>query len=148
MAFGVAAAFVVGVLLGGLGWNIALAAGIGAVALGIFRTVRNIFRWPEIAFFLAAFCCGAFYYHLYLGWDSATLTLPYGRQLSVSALVVDEPKESARYEIFDVAPQRSHALTVLAPPASGYRYGDLLQLKGMLDPPDHPARTRLWRRLS
>ncbi len=143
IAFGIATSFVVGILVAGLGWNLAITI---FIALGGFIAARygkNIFLWREICIFITTICLGALYYHIYLTWDALALTLPYGQQISISALVVDEPKESVKYEVFDIAPQRSHVITILAPPGSDYRYGDLLQLQGILNMPDAPGENPL-----
>ena len=64
------------------------------------------------------------------------MRLALNKEVSFTAIVSDEPTESARYEIFTVDPWHSHALMVLAPPMSGFAYGDLLQVRGILGMPD------------
>lgn len=143
VVFGIALSFIAGIFIAGLGWSIFLSVIIITIFLVIFRSIKNIFLWYEIGLFILVVCLGALYYHLYLTWDRATLTLPYGRQMSISGVVIEEPKESIKYDVFDIGPPHSHAITILAPPGSDYHYGDLLQLQGVLTPPDSPAENPL-----
>lgn len=88
---------------------------------------------------VAALCVGALYYHFYLEWDAASMHLPFGKETSFSATVSSEPTESGKYETFYASPWHSHEVMILAPPDSGYTYGDLIEVRGIIGKPDSPG---------
>ena len=139
MAFGIATAFIAGILVASMRWNIVFViVTIAAVAAAFvaIHFLKNIFLWREIGIFVTALCVGAFYYHLYLGWDAAAMRLPFEKEISFPAVVSSEPTESAKYEIFTADPWRSHKLMILAAPESGFHYGDLIKVRGFIGEPD------------
>jgi ComEC/Rec2-related protein len=135
MAFGIATAFIAGILIASLGWNIVLvAAGLTAMC-----GVKRIFLWREVTIFLIALCIGALYYRQYLNWDQATMRLSLGKEVNFTAIISSEPTESAKYESFTADPWHSHELMILAPPLSGLAYGDLLDVQGIIGASDAPG---------
>ncbi len=130
------AAFILGIFVAPFGWIICpIVAMVGIIFCALFSAQKKIW-WRIAAGVLASFCAGVLLYRFYVALDAESLRLPIGKEISFLALVVSDPSESAKYEIFTADPWHSHALTVLAPPTSGFRYGDLLEINGFLGSPD------------
>ncbi len=138
-AFGIALAFIVGIFAASLAWNLFVVVALCALILISAHYIARCFLWKETAAVLAVLLFGALYYQWYLARDEHTLTLPFNKEIFFTAVVADEPKESGNYETFTVDPWRSHSIFVLAAPNSGFRYGDLLEIGGLLDEPDAPG---------
>lgn len=142
VAFGVAAAFLAGVLAAGLGWQMAWFAGFVFVAgFALLLAKRWVRFWRFALLFFAVVIFGAFYYHLYSHWDAARNTLPVGKLISFSAIVSDEPKSSDKFSYFPavVQPPFSGEGMVFVALSSDVHYGDLLALKGTVDAGENPG---------
>jgi competence protein ComEC len=137
-AFGIVAAFITGLLVASLGWNLGIMLGALFVGCVILQRFLKFRFWKEGFLFITVIIFGALYYHLYLTWEATTMRLPFDKEISFTAVVADEPKESNKYEIFTVNPWRSHPIMILAPPESGFHYGDFIKIRGLIGKSDMP----------
>jgi competence protein ComEC len=138
ITFGAAIAFLFGILAASLEWNIWIIFGATIACAFVFIcSIKKLFLWKEILFFAAAMLFGAFYYHFYLDAAAAKINLTYNRFVSFSAVVTDEPQPSQKVLILtmDAKPPFYGEVKIFAPPTSDFRYGDLLQIGGIIAPP-------------
>lgn len=139
VAFGAAVAFLFGVLAAALEWNIQVVSMAAVLcAFGFLLFAKKLFLWKGFLFFAAAMLFGAFYYHFYLNGAAAKINLTYNRFISFSAVVTDEPQPSQKVLILTVSakPPVTGEVKIFAPPTSDFRYGDTLQIDGIIAPPD------------
>ena len=139
-AFGITLLFLAGIFIAGLGWHFFiffLAALAGGAASILFR--RTL--WKECALFCCAMLAGALYYHLYFHIEDAKTNLPFGQKTTFSAIVADEPQPTEKFLMLtaDAEPPLAGTITILAPPESEFRYGELLTITGVVNPPDAAA---------
>ncbi len=151
-AFGVTVGFLTGVLAASFGWILVGVVGwvvFGAAVAAILQVVPNFTRFimsapiavrigfPAIC--LVAFFFGAFYYPWFLDWQSARMKVPIalstGKPVVFSAIVSDEPKTSNKYLLLAADLEKPYvgAITIFAPLASDYHYGDELQIEGVVN---------------
>jgi ComEC/Rec2-related protein len=141
-AFGIAAAFLAGVLAAGLGWPMAWFAGVIFTGGFVLLFAKGWIRfWKFALFFFAVVIFGAFYYHLYLHWEAGQNTLPVGKSIPFSAIVSDEPRLSDKFLYFPAAVQMPFAgeVMVFTAISSHIRYGDLLQISGAVNAGKNPG---------
>jgi competence protein ComEC len=139
ITFGAATAFLFGVLAVTLGWNIQIVFMVAVLfAFGFLLFVKKLFLWKEFLFFAVAMAFGAFYYHFYLDVAASKINLTYNRFVSFSAVVTDEPQPSQKVLILTVNARLplDGEIKIFAPPTSDFRYGDMLQINGIITMPD------------
>jgi ComEC/Rec2-related protein len=159
VVFYLATGFLAGTLVAGLGWKLA-PVGIVAVLAAttvVVMTKKDALRNNAIitALCLAATVAGFLYYFLVTADTragaanaaetaaAATANLPLGKSLSFSAIITDEPKPSTKYLLLPAEAQKPFAgeLTIFAPLASKYQYGDELAIIGKIEPPEEVGDT-------
>ena len=138
------AALVAGIFVASIGWSM---AAVGETILGasaIFLVARRIkfvadhfpAQWWIVAMLVASFGIGAWYCHSYVVRSLASMRFPFNKEVSFTAVITSEPTESAKHETFTAEPWHSQELMVLAPPESGFRYGDFISMRGFIGAPD------------
>ncbi len=138
--FGGALAFLAGIAAASLEWNIAIMLAVAAAAgLAILLLVWKLKYWNFLLFLLLLLFAGAFYYHFYLNIKHQNENIPYGNNKVVAflATITDEPKIYDKYQNLDAElalPFRGN-ISVLTSPLENYKYGDLLQIEGKIEPP-------------
>jgi len=138
-AFGATTVFLFGILAAALKWNVLIIFTSAILcAFGFLFFVKKLFLWKEVVFFAAAMAFGAFYYHFYLDIAASKTNLTYNHFISFSGVVTDEPQPSQKVLILTVGikPPLAGEVKIFAPPTSDFRYGDMLQIDGIITPPD------------
>lgn len=137
IAFGIAFAFLVGIFSADIGWDIAIVVSVAVICLGSAFLRFKKYR-TEIIFFFLALVVGIGYVHIYLYWRTAHIIVPFGKQITFSAVVSDEPLASEKYLILTTAVQKplEGTVKILAPPGSDIRYGDLIAVSGVIEEPE------------
>lgn len=137
VAFGIAALFLFGIFVAGMGLQFLVFFAAALCGLLMFVLARRGL-WREGAVFFCAVLAGTFYYHFYFRAGAARVNLPFNKQSTLTVFVSDEPQPTQNYLIItaDAKPPFVGSLTILAPPASDYQYGDVLQVMSTVNPPD------------
>ncbi|HVM76547.1 MAG TPA: ComEC/Rec2 family competence protein [Candidatus Paceibacterota bacterium] len=143
-AFYLICAYCAGIFAAGRSLNFLLIGGGLAATLYFCGNRIGAWGWKFAGLVAAVFIFGGFYYQWYLARDARTLTVPFDRNWSMVATVTEDPHETDAYEVFTAEPWHSHAAMILAPPVSGFRYGDLVYLSGVMHPPDSPGDNPLY----
>ncbi len=142
IVFGAALAFLLGVFVVALKWNVVgISATIAACSFGFLIFTKKFFFWKECIFFIAIIAFGAWYYCFSIDAATTRINLVYNRFISFSTIVIDEPQPSQNFLILTTTVQKplSGELKIFAPPSSGFRYGDVLQINGIITPSDMPG---------
>lgn len=136
-AFGIALLFLAGVFVVGLGWHFFLFF-IAVLCAGITTVFIKRKLWKECALFLCATLAGGLYYHFYFHLEAARTDLPLRQQTTFNVLVSDEPQPSEKALILtvDAMPPLEGGIKIIAPPESDFSYGELLEVSGVIEPPD------------
>ncbi|HEX4104159.1 MAG TPA: ComEC/Rec2 family competence protein [Candidatus Paceibacterota bacterium] len=136
LAFGIVFAFIVGAFAANLGWNSYAVLGIAAIGLAVAYADKKLAR-AECVLFCISLVAGIFYFHAYLSRKTESTAMPFNKEISFSAIVTDEPQPAAHSRILDVAVQMplKGSVEILAPPNNQAQYGDLLVIKGKIEPP-------------
>jgi ComEC/Rec2-related protein len=170
IAFGVASAFLFGVLAASLGWNIFILVAVVAISFlsliyirarqktrvvsgpsnagptmrHSFRSIKGLPCFGKNAaslglLVLVSALFGSFYFHAYLHVQALRTGLPFGKAVSFDAIITDEPKQSEKFELLTVMPTtpNTRELEIFAPLGGNVQYGDELQVKGTISPPQH-----------
>ena len=133
--FGAAAAFLFGVFVANMHWNIWQVV----VIAGIFLMIARLFfmsqkEWSKpVIFFFCAVVAGVLYYHAYVGWQAAHTKLPAGKQAAFFGLITEEPKAAGNFTMLMVDLSRPYAGTLdifTSPNNSQFHYGDEVWIKG------------------
>jgi len=154
MVFGGAVSFLLGVAAASLGWNIFFVFGAALVLwsasflihapVPLGGMVRDFaghrLPWKYAAIFLAAIFCGIFYFHFYLNFKHQRENIPYGKDNQVVAFLAtttDEPNKFENYQSLTVSLQPPYRgeINVITSPLADFSYGDLLNIKGKIEPP-------------
>jgi len=139
IVFGAALAFLFGVLVASSGWNIFFAF---AIVLACGAAFALYSQKPRCVLALlivlsAIFVFGVFYYYLYFNVRAAEEHIVFDQKLFFSGTILDEPKIFEKYQSLEIVlkPPFAGDIRVLASPLSGFHYGDLLQIEGIIESP-------------
>src|SRR5258708_3811839 len=137
IAFGTSFAFLFSIFAVSLDWDLPILFGVAMFCVTVYLWISRHF-WLECLFFLAALGCGVFYFHFYHNVVEAGTRLPFGKATTLTVLVSDEPQPSEKFLIVPTRaePPFSGAVTIFAPLASDFAYGDRLRASGALEPPN------------
>jgi competence protein ComEC len=136
------AAFAISFFLAGIA---ATGGGLSVIFVLSFSLFAGaaLFVWKRssVTVVLIPLAClaGIFYYHLYFTWRDSRLYIPLDVSVSFSGVVSAEPGHSAKSEYFPLrlAPPFRGEIRIVVSPDSGFRYGDELQLKGLVRAPEN-----------
>ncbi len=137
VVFGGALAFLAGVAAASLEWNIAVVLLVAATAgFVILFSVWKLKYWKFLLFLLLLLFAGAFYYHFYLNIKHQNENITYNATVRFLATIADEPKIYDKYQSLEVElqPPLKGSVSILTSPLENYKYGDLLEIKGMIEP--------------
>jgi ComEC/Rec2-related protein len=135
-AFFIAMAFLCGVFIVSLGWNIKL---IGLFLLFLillaFFFSKDLRIWKYIFIFFLAASTGTIYYLGYIRWISLHTHMPSGKETAFFGLVVEEPKPAGNFLMFPLELSRPYSgkIDVFASPHSQFHYGDILWIRGTIE---------------
>lgn len=149
--FGANIAFLLGVAAASLGLN--FFAFLGGAAVVLFLT---FFYFPlatpaqktsaktSLGRTLTLLCIlffGFFYYHLYLNIRADGQNIIYREPLSFTGLIAEEPRFTDKTQYFNVAlaPPLAGKIRIVTAPVPVYRYGDLMQATGIINPASDEA---------
>ncbi len=143
-AFAVAATFLCGIFGASLGWSVfatmamaviaiavmMIAASVGIRGFGAFQKITAVAMAMIVVFF------GSFYFHFFVDARKAAFSVPLGREASFRAIIVDEPKNSGSFLSLAAQVQQpfSGEVTIFADSGAVFRYGDLVQVRGIVRP--------------
>jgi competence protein ComEC len=142
IVFGGALAFLAGVAAASLGWNVAVVTAVAAAAgftiLFLFRRLRFL---KFLLLSLLLLFAGAFYYHFYLNIQRQRENIPYNKIVAFLATIADEPKIYEKYQSLSAELQLPFKgnIDILTSPLENYKYGDLLEIEGKIEPPQSAA---------
>lgn len=134
-AFGISF-FLAGIAATGGGFPAVFVFGFSVlVGAALFAWKRSWFAAAIVALACAA---GIFYYHLYFSIRASRTFVTFDAPISFSGIVSAEPGHSAKSEYFPLRlmPPFRGEVRVVVSPDSGFRYGDELQLKGIVQAPE------------
>ena len=149
-AFGLAAAFLFGIVAASLGWNplwYILAPSIILIAVCSFFSYKPNAKpgfwkltWKLSAAFAASIFLGAFYYNLRLVISERQENILFDKNISFSGVIVNEPAIFEKYQSFlvDLKPPLSGEVKILTSPGEFFDYGDLIKAEGKIEPTDSP----------
>lgn len=142
IVFGGALAFLAGVAAASLNLPIVvfivIVAAIGLAVLFSFRALRFAKFFLLLLLLLFA---GAFYYHFHLNLKRRNESITYNTTVHFLATITDEPKVYDKYQSLEAKPEPPFAgsINVLTSPLENYKYGDLLQIEGKIEPAQSAA---------
>ncbi len=129
--------FLFGVFAASSSWDVRSILTVAVISGISFSALSRSKYILKLSFlFISALLFGSFYYHFHSDWNTSQTNLPLNEKISFQVLISDEPQPSEKFDILtaDAQPPQSGVIRILAPPLSGFRYGDLLKVKGVLDP--------------
>jgi len=146
IAFGIAAAFMLGVFAANMGWmpGVRVVAVVFCVAMvGIIFSCLgrggphecNKGMFAALIVIVMAISAGALYYHAYVHWTAAHTHLPAGKNAAFFGVVTEEPKSTGKFIMLTVALARPYAGTVdifASANNDQFRYGDDVWIKGKI----------------
>jgi competence protein ComEC len=140
IAFGAPFAFLAGVFVASLYWDLPVVFCVAALCAGA-AIVHDRRFWKECLLFLFALACGVFYFHFYHNVQASETHLPSGKKTTLSVLISDEPQPSEKFLMLAARalPPFAGDITIFAPLGGDFAYGDLLSVSGALQPPDAGA---------
>lgn len=146
-AFSAAMGFLCGALASGLGWDLAGVLIGASLCAAVFALLARSFvflaRAVFAALFFAGLIFGVFYYSLFTGIRARATHLPFGKGISLTAIIVDEPENSTKYVLAAADGQNPFAgeLTIFAPLGTNFQYGDEIKVTGEIEAPETPGDT-------
>lgn len=135
ISFGIAAAFLFGIFMTNMGWNIFLLGATGMIMGGVVLLFSSRWRgsWRYFALFFCAAAVGVLYYHAYANWQTAHTHMPTGKSAAFFGVVTEAPKAAGKYTMLIVSLLRPYAGTVdifTFPDSSQFHYGDEIWISG------------------
>jgi len=131
--FGSAAAFLFGIFVANMGWNIyAVSAMVILFTIIIVFFSRTQGSWKYATIFIFAVAVGVLYYHGYVRLQATRIHMPFGKQTAFFGIVVEEPKTAGKFTMLIISLSHPYAgtLDLFTSPTSQFHYGDQLWIKG------------------
>lgn len=129
--------FLGGVFAAGTGWGFYF-----TFLLTTLLTIRLLLARPRRALLvIPGVILGFFYYHLFLNWVETTTQLKPSADGTFQGVVVSEAKKYERVQLLELRllPPGQGKIEALLPLTLHVNYGDVLKIKGSIEPPAQKA---------
>ncbi len=137
-AFWSALAFILGVFAASMGWNASIVL-ITATIFGfaVLLLLHCLHLWKHLFIFIAVAAFGIFYCYFYFNLKAAREHVVFNQPITFSGIITDGPQTREKYQSLnvDLLPLFRGNIRVLASPQDNYRYGDIIQVQGSIEPP-------------